>query len=287
MVDVPGGLEPGEQPLRWLVPSANDWIPALRWSRGPFLLVVVGGLFLSLMCGLPLGVVFPPLGAVVVVAGGVASLVGGAVVLARAARNRPRWWVTTRRLVVHVGAEEHDLRIGDLTELDVSAQGDALTVAVGEDQHTVRGINALGELWGALAFARVWAPGPLELGEVSVDENAFRWADVKDGLTVVRGVLVLRPDTVAWVPERTVRSGGRIAADLGALAVGARIHRVQAVPPLGQVAWLLMRLTEPARVDAEVERVASAWGGWCTTPGQVSWSVGGEGGLRSRWSTAA
>jgi len=269
--DIPGTPVPGEQPLRWLIPSLTDWVLIQRHILFVFSLVAVAGLLASTAVAVCAGFLIPPEWALILWTLGVAvSVFVGLIIGVLRRPGRVSWWVTTRRLVLRVGKEVHEFPISSITAIDVDG-GTEMTVTANQESHDFAPVNALSELWGAILFARAWKAPDFELGdEAQHDENVLRWAELREGFTVTRGILVLLPDFVAWIPERVVRSAGKIFGDIGARMAGEGFERVNPIPPLAQMAWLMQRTTDPTLLRRESERIADACGGWHSAPAGIA-----------------
>jgi len=263
----------GEQLLRFLLPSGWNLVPMMRRSVVHVAVMGGGGTALTGLMALAAGTAAPILGMVVLLLGlGLVAALTVGVVIWR--RPRPiRWWVTTRRLVVHVGKEVHEIDLDAIESVDASVALDELVVTVDDQEWCFGPVNALGELWGAIRFGQAWNAPHIEVGEVQVHgANAFRWAETREGLTRIRGVLSLRPDHVVWLPESVIASGSRALGELAGLTVGAKLLRVTALPPLERFATLMCFATDPELLDRETRRVVAATGGWFAPLGDITWS---------------
>jgi hypothetical protein len=276
----PGGLRPGEQVLRFLVPSGWDAVPALRRTLFHLILIGGGGTLLSVCAGVLGGMLHNLLGLFLGLAGFGLSFVLAIGISIWRRPKATRWWVTTRRLIVKVGEELQEFELDALESVQASASLDELQLEVGGESITVGPVNFLGELWGAVLFGRAWNAPPIELSDtVQTDDNSFRWAFEHATLKKTRGLLSMRPDRIAWLPEQVLMTGSRAALQLVALVSDTNIRRVDALPPLERFAGLLRFGTDPELFDRECERAARAWGGWALPPNEVDWSFAPDGTL--------
>jgi hypothetical protein len=274
----PGTPIAGEHTLRWLDPSKlvafNKMLQHLK--RTTALVTAACWVALAVMAAL-VNLAMPGTGVLLGLLAVVPSVVVGIGVAIWRRPRSIRWWVTTRRLLVRVGNEMHEMPIRSITKLEADASSDEISVTTSAGTQTFGPVQALSELWGAVGFARAWDAPDFEVNEGSGDTTSIWWAVVADGLTTTRGVMAIRPHAITWLPEQVTRTGGRIAADLGALMVGARVHRIAPVPPLERFSYLLQHASDPAVLDTQLIRAAQGWGGWSRNPASVDWRIEGEG----------
>ena len=247
---------PGEQTLRFLVPSFRDHILRVRRGLVVMSVVAVPGVLISVCVGLfqstmEYGAVAFSLGTLFSVLIGL----GGAVV---SWPSRVRWWVTTRRLIVGVGRDVRVIELDDISDIQVDGYLGLLRLMAGGQSVVFGPVNGLSELWGALLFARAWRAPDITLREHSQHGGDFlRWAGMGDGRAERRGIMVLLPDTVTWIPQ----DGGHSTSFL---------YRRSAIPPLERFGFLMDRSVEHSMLETESDRVARSWGGWQVAPAAVS-----------------
>jgi hypothetical protein len=274
----PGTRIDGEHTLRWLVPSGLAQINLVGRHLLLYVSLLGGPLWalMALPCVL-LAWFSPAAGLALGMFAAVPALTIGFLV---GLWRRPRpvlWWVTTRRLVVRKGSEVREVLVFDITGLDADVQLDKLTVTSSEGSWSVGPVQALPELWGAVAFAHAWDAPDFEVFPKLQGSGTLWWGQVRKGLTTTRGLLALRPGQISWIPDQVTQSGARMAADLAAALMRTRIRRAAPVPPLDTFGWLVQRAKDPNLIDVEVGRVVQQWGGWTVDPAKATWRIAGDG----------
>lgn len=260
--------------LRYLVPGATGPIVAISASSWTFMRVVALGGVATAAAGCLGLLAGPGVGVALTCAGLLLSLAAAAIHTVRRFRMPGRWVVTTRRVVFTRGAHVAEVRLAALTGVDAASDVASLTLSTAGGEHVLEPVEALGELWGAVHVARAWSVGHLDVDTgVTVHPMAAWWATAKAGLTVIRGVLVLRPGYVAWVPEQVTRSGAGMATGLAMLLAGAKLRQVTALPPLDRIINLLQSLRNPDEFDGHLADLIDRWDGWRRPITAVDWSV--------------
>ncbi len=271
--ELPVELDSGEMLLRWSTPNwADRFAIVTRRARVWVILSVLINMVPLLLCMGLARALSGSMGTAVFIIGGPSIVLFATLVpLLVVARTSspPKWWVTTRRLVLRgrKGPEELPLTAFESLSIDGPYQ---TTVVFGGVSHTLKNVVGAPGLWGSLLMGKALSavdfptveadrPEPNVTGMVAWTANGTR------GSAQASGILVFFPNSIAWIPGTTTDLGDRMSSAAAALAgrfVGLRVTTVRPEIPFDPLFYRLMRLEDPSQFRSAIEDVIDAWGGF-------------------------